>query len=1155
MMLMMQCASPLPDLTDFPCRDHAACGDTLRCISGFCRPADWTPPVETPVEPPSETPVEPPSETPVETVGDSEPIREAEPQAPEESPTLHEPESQEEPALPEQASDDRDASEGGDASEPVTEEPSVEEPGQEPGIEGTEQEPVAEKLVVEEVVSEKLSSEEPVTEALPEEPVAEKLPEQEPVVEQPTPEEPISTPEEPVSTPEEPVTEPPICLVGAKRLCYTGKTGCTDNGQGGYGCLGECSTGLETCTPSGWGPCVGDVTPTTEVCDGKDNDCNGKLDDVADLGKACQEPSRLGVCTDGVFACENNKLVCKQTVQLSQEVCDNKDNDCNGLIDENLTQNCTTACGTGTQTCKAGQWSVCSAALPQLEVCDGKDNDCDGLVDEGVAGCVTVFAKYTGRDLRGLAVNSLGDLYASDEKQFQIVKFDAQGNLSVFAGDGTSGYQDGAGAQARFALPRGLAFDRLDNLYVADVTNRYIRKITRQGQVSTVAGMGIYATLDGAAKLSQFKQIAGLAADIHGNIFMAELDSHLIRVLTGQGYVMTLAGGSTSGYLDGTGLKALFNTPTGLVAGRKGHLYIADYVNHVIRKLDSQGQVSTFAGSGLSGSLDDSDPLNASFNSPSAIATDIHGHLYVADSGNKKVRRIVPNGSVTTFAGGGSGGSNIASQFKFSEVLNLATSTQGYLYILDSLANTIYRMDLYGEMQPTSCPSEGLKRSCYSGPAGTDKNSPCQAGTQTCQNGNWTRCENQVLPTIEDCNQIDDDCDGQIDNNLSTPFCHKQQGVCVGSRVSICLSGGSWGACTDAYFATYSSIYGTDNTCDQIDNDCNGLLDDTAKQCTTTYAGTEQFGTLNSFRTLAQFFRPTDIASDSSGNLYIADLANHRIRKIDLSGNVTTVAGSIQGFSDGTIADALFNGPRSVAVDSQGNIYVSDTENHRIRKIDTQGNVSTLAGSGVSGHKNDTGTLAQFDRPAKILLDGQGNLYVADQNNHRIRIVSLATGKVDDYAGTGVPGTQVGRRLIDAQFNTPLGMALDAAGNLYVSDTGNHRICVVTKSTGVVTLLVGIGQGSQDGGYTQAQFSTPGAIFFVSTTELCVMDSGNRSVRKIDLTKQQVFTVIGNNGTTIYQVGPSAKTQLVRPVGGILLGNGDLLIVDRDADRIVRLVP
>jgi len=258
-----------------------------------------------------------------------------------------------------------------------------------------------------------------------------------------------------------------------------------------------------------------------------------------------------------------------------------------------------------------------------------------------------------------------------------------------------------------------------------------------------------------------------------------------------------------------------------------------------------------------------------------------------------------------------------------------------------------------------------------------------------------------------------------------------------------------------------------------------------------TLAGSTK-GFVDGPATTAKFHRPMGIVLDKIGNVFVTEVNNHKIRKISPSGEVTTLAGGELGFADGNGVAAQFARPHGLAIDHDNNLYVADTDNNRIRKISPFGVVSTLAGS-EEGFEDGAVKDAKFNRPMDIVFDQDHNLYVAEFGNNCIRKIT-PDGMVTTLTG-GIEGFQDGV-LAEAKFNSPFGLTIDPLGNLYVAEFNNHKIRKITSS-GLVTTLAGGEEGFADGSGESAQFNSPTGIFHAPDGTIYVMDNSNHKIRKI----------------------------------------------------------
>ncbi|HEY4287235.1 MAG TPA: IPT/TIG domain-containing protein [Puia sp.] len=290
----------------------------------------------------------------------------------------------------------------------------------------------------------------------------------------------------------------------------------------------------------------------------------------------------------------------------------------------------------------------------------------------------------------GVAMDKLGNIIVADRDNNVIRKITPRGEVSTIAGTGTAGYADGPGNAAMFKSPFKVAIDNDNNIIVADRDNFKIRKVTPDGVVSTIAGStGGFA--DGSGSSAKFAQPLDVAVDAIGNIYVADNTNHRIRKVTPSGTVSTLAGSGTAGYADGTGTAAMFKNPSGLTLDNSGNIIVADRINNLVRKVTPDGIVTTVAGTTAAGTSD-GPAASATFNNPYGVVVDADGNIYVADLTSALIRKITPDGAVTTIAGSGSGfADGLSTTAKFNQPTDVTIDADGNILVAD-LTNRRVRM-------------------------------------------------------------------------------------------------------------------------------------------------------------------------------------------------------------------------------------------------------------------------------------------------------------------------------------------------------------------------------------------------------------------------------------------------------------------------------
>lgn len=303
----------------------------------------------------------------------------------------------------------------------------------------------------------------------------------------------------------------------------------------------------------------------------------------------------------------------------------------------------------------------------------------------------------------GIAVDEKGNIYVADFANNLIRKIAVNGDVSTFIGGGHGVFAGGEGRRARLKGPDNIAIDKDGNIYVADADNFRILKISPDGIVTTIAGSGLRGYKDGDGKAAMFAYPTGIAADKDGNVYVADRGSHSIRKISSDEKVSTIAGNGYPAYADGNGVKTHFREPISLAADHEGNVYVADSGNHAIRKITPDGAVSTIAGNGRPG-YKDGKGKDARFSWPTGIAADRTGNLYVCDSQNNRIRRVTADGVVSTVAGMGipgfADGSGFQSQFRFPT--GIEVDRLGNIYIADSGNNRIRKISQGGILQASS---------------------------------------------------------------------------------------------------------------------------------------------------------------------------------------------------------------------------------------------------------------------------------------------------------------------------------------------------------------------------------------------------------------------------------------------------------------------
>jgi len=657
----------------------------------------------------------------------------------------------------------------------------------------------------------------------------------------------------------------------------------------------------------------------------------------------------------------------------------------------------------------------------------------------------------------------------------------AHGQLKVTTVAG-GGVENGVAAtSAALTLPHFAAYDKNGNLYITEEFAHRIRKVSKSGIITTIAGNGIsgYSGDGGPAKSAMISFPTGLTIDSSGSIYFSDNGNQRVRKIDAHGTITTVAGNGTGGFSGdgGPATDAELWGPWGLSFDASGNLYIAEELNERVRVVNTSGTIDTFAGNGKTGfSGDGGKATRAKLNFPYGLLADSSGNLYIADLNNYRVRVVNAKGKINTFAGNGNAACNgdggSATAAAIGEPTGLAIGG-GSLLIATEICSTIRTVNLSSNIINTIAGTHygydgdghAALSSEFAGPSdvlfdpvgdvvivdrGNDRvrevDSQSQivssiAGGYTGDGGKGT-ASNLNLPEGMGF-------DSKNDLYIADTVNHRARKLSATGVITTLAGTGINGYGGDggpASSATLNSPYGV--TADPSGNvfiaDQDGFVlreVSTNGVINTLSAGLCEGGT-------APFCQLLGLAADSSGNVYGADPFFCAIWEITPSGAVTTVAGNLNqgcGYNgDGIPAtQALLNSPSSVTLDAAGDIYICDQYNNRVRRVDhVTGLISTVAGNGVAGFSGDGGpaTSAMLNFPSGVGVDGKGNLYIADTSNSRLRLVD-GSGTIETYAGTGSFAGYNGNGLPanETNFDYLVGVSVNNEGIVYVLDTFQYR--------------------------------------------------------------------------------------------------------------------